>query len=223
MSRKPRNRGADSANRHNNRRDGLFASYSERREAIRQRLADFRAVPPAGYFYELAYCLMTPQSKAAHAYAVVGLLRACRFMESPFDAQNLLRTKAHYIRFHRTKARHLLAAHAQMQEISNTLSSKNDALSLREWLVSNVNGLGMKEATHFLRNIGRNDGLAILDRHILRNLVRYGAIRRIPTSLTRKKYLQVERKFVEFSHKVGIPLDELDLLFWSMETGEIRK
>jgi N-glycosylase/DNA lyase len=84
-------------------------------------------------------------------------------------------------------------------------------------------GLGYKEATHFLRNIGLNGGLAILDRHILRNLKRYGAIRSVPTSLSRKKYLSVERSFARFSERIGITLDELDLVFWSMETGVIRK
>ena len=94
---------------------------------------------------------------------------------------------------------------------------------MREWLVKNVSGLGYKEATHFLRNIGRNGGLAILDRHILRNLKRYGAIRSLPTSLSRKHYLSIERRFKTFADRIGIPIDELDLLFWSMETGEIRK
>jgi N-glycosylase/DNA lyase len=94
---------------------------------------------------------------------------------------------------------------------------------LREWLVKNVKGLGYKEATHFLRNVGRSNGLAILDRHILRNLKRYGAIRAIPKTLSKKEYFRIERRFREFADAVGIPIDELDLLFWSMETGEIRK
>ncbi|HEX9829408.1 MAG TPA: hypothetical protein VGB10_04275 [Bacteroidota bacterium] len=89
--------------------------------------------------------------------------------------------------------------------------------------MKNVMGLGYKEATHFLRNIGKNDGLAILDRHILRNLKRYGAIRSLPDTLSRKQYLSIEKRFMKFSERVGIPVDELDLLFWSMETGEIRK
>jgi N-glycosylase/DNA lyase len=74
-----------------------------------------------------------------------------------------------------------------------------------------------------MRNIGRNEGLAILDRHILRNLKRYGVISQIPASLSKKKYFSIERRFNRFAEKIGIPVDELDLLFWSMETGEIRK
>jgi N-glycosylase/DNA lyase len=80
----------------------------------------------------------------------------------------------------------------------------------------------MKEASHFLRNIGVR-GLAILDRHIFRHLIRLQVIRAMPKSLTKKRYLSIEKKWHRFADDVGISLDELDLLFWSMETGEIRK
>ena len=89
--------------------------------------------------------------------------------------------------------------------------------------MKNVNGLGYKETSHFLRNIGLGKNFAILDRHILKNLKRYGVIKSIPKTLTRKKYLEIERKMKKFSEKIKIPLAELDLLFWSEETGEIFK
>jgi N-glycosylase/DNA lyase len=111
----------------------------------------------------------------------------------------------------------------QFPVIAQKLSEQVSALDLREWLVKNVLGLGYKEASHFLRNIGKNDGLAILDRHILRNLNRLGVIDSIPKSISKKHYLEIERCFSKFSLDLGIALDELDLVFWSMETGEIRK
>jgi len=92
----------------------------------------------------------------------------------------------------------------------------------REWLVENVKGYGFKEASHFLRNIGYRE-LAILDRHILKYLVEFGVIEKVPKSLTKKNYMEIEEKFKQFSGRVGIPMDELDLLFWSLETGEIFK
>jgi N-glycosylase/DNA lyase len=88
--------------------------------------------------------------------------------------------------------------------------------------VVNVKGMGWKEASHFLRNIGYRD-LAILDRHILRNLKLHGVIRSYPASLTPKRYLAIEKAFERFASAVGIPMDELDLLFWSRETGTILK
>ena len=93
----------------------------------------------------------------------------------------------------------------------------------RAWFVREVDGLGWKEASHFLRNIGRGERLAILDRHILRNLLRHGVIRRMPRTLTANRYLTIESKMERFSDDVEIPMAALDLLFWSRETGEVFK
>ena len=76
--------------------------------------------------------------------------------------------------------------------------------------------------SHFLRNTG-HENLAILDRHILKNLIKLNVIKEIPKTLTPKAYLDIEERFKRFSDKAGIGMDELDLLFWSMETGEVFK
>jgi N-glycosylase/DNA lyase len=65
--------------------------------------------------------------------------------------------------------------------------------------------------------------MAILDVHILRNLQKYGVIDKVPSSLTKKTYLDIEARMRKFSRKVRIPLEELDLLFWSKETGFVFK
>jgi N-glycosylase/DNA lyase len=197
--------------------------YAIRKEIIRSRLSEFAAVPPSEYFYELVYCLLTPQSSARNAEQVVLQLRNAEFQYTDVDPEPFLRQKKYYIRFHRTKSRHLLQMKDQFSLIAEKLSEPVIAPEMRDWLVKNVLGLGYKEASHFLRNIGKNDDLAILDRHILRNLKRLGVISSIPKSISRKQYLNIEKRFSKFAMKTGIPLDELDLVFWSMETGEIRK
>ena len=201
----------------------LVALYEGRKSAIQARLNDFSRVQPSDYFYELLYCLMTPQSSAEHAEKAVNALQRAGFADVELNPESILRTKEHYIRFHKTKAKHLIHVKNEFPSIVNTLSNGGSAFEQREWLVAHVKGLGYKEATHFLRYIGRNGGLAILDRHILRNLKRFGVIRSVPQSLSRKKYFVIESRFAAFAHSVRIPVDELDLLFWSMETGEIRK
>jgi N-glycosylase/DNA lyase len=203
--------------------DDLRRRHRESRREIRLRLAEFAAVPPSEYFYELLYCLLTPQSRAKNAETVISLLRALGFNHQEVDPEPILRSSAHYIRFHRTKTHHLLRVKEQFDVVALAIERERRATHLRDWLVANVKGLGMKESTHFLRNIGRSDGLAILDRHILRNLVRFGMIGRVPDSLTKKQYLRIEKRWMKFSEEIEIPQDELDLLFWSMETGEIRK
>jgi len=203
--------------------DELARSYKERRTPIRKRLKEFSEVQPSDYFYELVYCLLTPQSSAKHAEQVVSLLRTAGFHKKSINPVPFLRRKECYIRFHNTKSQHLLRMKVQFPAIAQKLSEPVLALELREWLVKNVLGLGYKEASHFLRNIGRNDGLAILDRHILRNLKRLGVIRSIPKSISKKHYLEIEQRFSRFAIDLGIAIDELDLVFWSMETGEILK
>jgi N-glycosylase/DNA lyase len=93
----------------------------------------------------------------------------------------------------------------------------------REWLVANINGMSYKEASHFLRNIGMGQDLAILDRHILKNLVRLGVIQEIPSSISPRKYLDIEEKMRRFCTREKIPMDHLDMLLWCRETGEIFK
>ena len=201
----------------------LRALHTSNRDAIRKRLGEFKCVPQSEYFYEIAYCLLTPQTSAENAEKVIRALQQREFHVHPFDPVTILGNRSMYIRFHATKSKYLLRLRSEFDSILSAVIGANDSFELREWLVKNVRGLGLKEATHFLRNVGRNGGLAILDRHILRNLQRYGAIRSIPKSLTRKHYFRIERSFTKFAGQIGIPVDELDLLFWSMETGVIRK
>ncbi len=96
---------------------------------------------------------------------------------------------------------------------------------LRNWLAENIHGLGLKEASHFLRNIGKsNNQIAILDRHILRNLHELGIISEEDLTIKgTRHYMKLEKQFLAFAHQIGISIDELDLLFWSQETGEIFK
>jgi N-glycosylase/DNA lyase len=216
MDRRPHNPGEEQL-------IALRAMHVAKGAAIRSRLREFSRVPPRDYFYELLYCLLTPQTSAENAGRVVEQLRQAEFESRSIDPEPFLRSKSSYIRFHRTKGRHLVSLKGNFPAVLALLANGFPPLERRDRLIKQVKGLGLKEATHFLRNIGRNGGLAILDRHILRNLKRYGVIRSSPKSLTRKRYLSIERRFMKFSERVGIPVDELDLLFWSMETGVIRK
>jgi N-glycosylase/DNA lyase len=200
----------------------LTSQFEKTKDAIRNRLEEFSRVPSSEYYYELAYCLLTPQSSAVNAGKVVERLKAIDLLNRPRDPAPILRSTNSYIRFHNTKAKHLLDARLQMETIREILSNGFTNLEMREWLVKNVKGLGWKEASHFLRNIGHRN-LAILDRHILRNLKKHGAIRSTPKSLTQREYLRIEQRFMRFAESVGISMDELDLLFWSMETGAILK
>ncbi|MCK5571482.1 MAG: N-glycosylase/DNA lyase [Bacteroidetes bacterium] len=200
----------------------LHAAFEERKTAIRRRLDDFVTVRPQEYFHELAYCILTPQSSATHAAAAIEVLRSLNCWN---DREILTRTLSRpqvYVRFHNTKAERLAEAYTQFPGIMYRLKTYRSSHDIRGWLVENVRGLGWKEASHFLRNIGHRN-LAILDRHILKNLRKHGVLASLPKTLTRRNYLAIEQHFSDFAERIGLTMDELDLLFWSTETGQILK
>jgi N-glycosylase/DNA lyase len=67
------------------------------------------------------------------------------------------------------------------------LRSFSDPFARRDWLAQEkqVKGLGYKEASHFLRNIGVK-GHAILDKHVMRCLADVGVIDSAKPPSTRK-------------------------------------
>jgi len=104
------------------------------------------------------------------------------------------------------------------------LRSFKDPFERRDWLAQEkqVKGLGYKEASHFLRNIGVK-GHAILDKHVMRCLAEVGVIDSARPPSTRTKYLEVEQQLILFARDIGVDFDELDLVLWSMKTGEVLK
>ncbi|MES2765089.1 MAG: DNA lyase [Bacteroidota bacterium] len=200
----------------------LFKEYESRRDAIQQRLTDFKNVPESAYFYELCYCICTPQSKARNAFKVQAILEERGFLKTPFDPTEILRAPEHYIRFHNNKAISLLKAREIYPEVLKVLKSDLPNSEKRLWLFKNIRGFGLKEASHFMRNIGF-ENMGILDRHILKHLVKCGVFGELPLIGSPKQYLAVEEAFKTFSDTIGIPMDEIDQLFWSIEAGEILK
>jgi N-glycosylase/DNA lyase len=84
-----------------------------------------------------------------------------------------------------------------------------------------VPGLGMKESSHFLRNIGHGDDLAILDVRILRKLQEFGVIKAVRETLTPGQYISIEEKMRQWAKEIDIPLGELDLLLWTEGDAQI--
>lgn len=202
----------------------LKKEHKKIKRDIRARLLEFLNVREDEYFYELMYCLFTPQSSASNCFIAVEEIKKTDYLSKPFPLKNLLHQKnGVYIRFHNNKERYVVEAREKINDILLNIIQIKEPFLLREWLVYNVKGLSYKEATHFLRNIGRNGDLAILDRHILKNLLAAGVINEMPKTLTKLKYYEIEKLFQEFSDQIRIPINELDLLFWSFGTGIILK
>ncbi len=203
--------------------------YRQKRADIERRLHDFRDVyaqPDEEIFAELCFCLLTPQTKAKSADHVIRKLKEKNLLLAG-SAGEIKKWMAP-IRFNNNKSGYIVDARKAFSDSNGNIEikkhlEKKGTKELRLWLVQNVRGYGLKEASHFLRNIGFGDDIAILDRHILKNLAKYSVIPEVPKSLTDKKYLEIEEKMRQFSQKIAIPMSHLDLLWWSEETGEIFK
>jgi N-glycosylase/DNA lyase len=202
--------------------EDLKKSYLLWADRIQSKLREFTKIPRDGYFYELCFCICTPQSKAASAMLVQNKLMQIDFLNNDIDPIDIISSPANYIRFHNQKSINLCRIKKQWKEISGLLDSELTNVEKRNWLAKNVRGIGYKESSHFLRNIGYRD-LAILDRHILRNLVACGLFDEIPKIGTAVQYFAVEKQFGEFATEMNMSMDELDLLFWSKMTGCIIK
>lgn len=170
---------------------------------------------------ELCFCILTPQSKAEICWDCIKRLNTEKLLL--FGTKDQIRKHLKGVRFYRTKAESIIKARTLLKDVIDILKKEKDPKIIRKYLVKNIRGLGMKEATHFLRNIGRSNDLAILDRHILRRLHKLGIIEKVPQSLSVKKYIEIEKKMQKFAKKIKIPVSHLDLLFWYQETGRIFK
>ncbi len=203
--------------------EDLQSLLDAERGAIESRLSDFRAVPRDQWFYELCFCICTPQSSALHAHEVTTELQRRNFLKVGGNVEPVLRNPACYIRFHTTKSRRLHLLRENWSAVDAEIAAHfNNPFFLRKRLVERVHGFGFKEASHALRNIGLR-GLAILDRHLLRNLVACRVFEDIPSVSTEKTYLHVEQRFTDYSAEIGVSIDVLDLLFWRKQTGFIFK
>ncbi len=213
---------------HKTTKEEIEQIYDEIKPTIESRIKDFEDVWDEGdkrVFDEMVFCLFTPQSKAKVCWNTVQDLKESDLLLE--GEEDTISDEIKRVRFRNNKAGYLVEARDKFIEnnrsIKEKISSFEDQKKAREWIVDNVKGLGYKEASHFLRNIGQGENLAILDRHILRNLERLDIIDEIPKTLTKKRYLDIEKKMKGFSDEIDIPLGHLDLVLWYKETGEVFK
>ena len=209
----------------------LKKDYRVKRPHIVKRLAEFKAAFDRGdqaIFEELCYCILTAGSSAKMGMRTVEALRDLL----PNGGLRVLqqRARAHHVRFWRIRPAYIVHTRECLRdvcglELRSFIQSFDSPEALRDFFAGNKNikGLGYKETSHFLRNIGFR-GYAILDKHILNSLGELGVISKgtRPPS-TRTRYLTIEKKLRQFSREIGIDMDHMDLLLWSRKTGVILK
>lgn len=171
------------------------------------------------WFSELCFCILTANAKARTALSIEKELGKKGFHTSSIGVvRDCIQRNKH--RFHNRKAEYIVEARKH-KDIKTKLANMREE-DAREWLVRNIKGLGYKESSHFLRNIGFKN-LAILDRHIINIMHEYKLLQSAKRPSTKKEYLAIEEKFKELANQCEMSSAELDLYLWYLKTGEILK
>lgn len=207
--------------------DALVKSIEELKSSrvsgfVAKRAQEFKDMGERGnesWFSELCFCILTANSTAKLGIKIQMELGGGFLTIPEEELRGRLKELGH--RFYNKRSEFITSAR-KFSRIKDIATKFSDVRLAREWLVENVEGIGYKEASHFLRNVGF-DGVAILDRHILTLMREYKLIEQVPGTLTKRRYLEIEEKLKGLAEKVDLSLAELDLYLWYMKTGEVLK
>jgi N-glycosylase/DNA lyase len=169
-------------------------------------------------FKELCFCILTANFNAEKSIKIQKEIGDGFLFLDKKELEKKLKELGH--RFPKTRASYIVEARKFKDYLKNVLENLKEE-EIREWLAKNVKGLGYKEASHFLRNIGYKN-FAIIDFHILDLLEKFGLMKK-PKVMTRKKYIEIESLLREIARKAKVNLAELDLYLWFLETGKVLK
>lgn len=187
-----------------------------------EEFASFTHKSDEEWFSELCFCILTANAKAKTALAVQNDLGFNGFYTLS-EADLVKKLLYHKHRFHNIKSSRIVLArqHKNIKDIISSITKTQGQIAARDWLVKNVKGLGLKEASHFLRNTG-HENVAIIDRHIIALLEEHGVIE-TPKAVTPKIYAELEARCNDLSHRLNISLSKLDLCMWYLKTGQVLK
>lgn len=202
---------------------------TEVKSRVNERIKEFESIDKTNsdaLFSELCFCMLTANFQAEKSIKIQREL--CNEFSTLPEEELAKKLKNLGHRFPPQRAEFIVKAREHKNILTEIIKNKNEQ-EIRNWLTEKINGekrvkgLGMKESSHFLRNIGFKN-LAIIDFHIIDLLVSEGLIEKPNSkSPTKNKYLEIEQVLKEIAEKSGLNLAELDLYLWYIETGKILK
>jgi N-glycosylase/DNA lyase len=210
----------------------IRAAHAVRKKQIRERLAQFRKLwreaSDEQLWEELVFCIFTAGASAKMGYRAVEATRALLLDGKQEDMATALRAAGAH-RFPNERPEYIVVTRNYLREhcdlaLRKKLQSFISPIERRDWLAQEkrIKGMGYKEASHFLRNVGFK-GHAILDKHVMSCLWELKVVENRKPPATRTRYLETELKLKEFAAEIGIDFEELDLVLWSIKTGEVLK
>lgn len=222
--------------------DELLSVKEEVKPFVERRLSEFKNLgqrgkttfdfrPFADYVYEadlfseLCFCILTANSSALTGIKLQKTIGIEGFKSMSLEElERTIALAGH--RFARQRAERIVKAREKFEKVVELIKDSKNSKEIRE-LISDacssykIEGFGLKESSHFLRNIGFDD-LAIVDRHIFRYLKEKGLVPDYKT-MTRKIYLEAEKRLQEVCATLGMSQAELDLYIFYYKTGKVLK
>lgn len=210
----------------------MVATHRARRKDIKKRLGEFQEVwrhgSDARLWEELVYCIFTAGASARMGLNAIDAVKSLLLDGEPEEMTQVLREAGAH-RFPVARPRYIVTTRNYFRvnfgmALRERLRSFSDPFERRDWLAQEkqIKGLGYKESSHFLRNVGVK-GHAILDKHVMRCLAEMNIVDTARPPANRRNYLEVEQEFRRFAQQIKVDFDELDLVLWSIKTGEILK
>jgi N-glycosylase/DNA lyase len=192
------------------------------KDLINVRIKEFSSLKKKNedhIFKELCFCIMTANCGAAKCIEIHEKIGDNFLTLEENQLANKFKELGY--RFPNIRSNYILKAREKKTELWNKINNDLNSNELREWIVKNIKGIGYKEGSHFLRNIGFRN-YAIIDFHIVDVLVKHNVIEK-PKALGKNKYLEIEASLEQIGKRLDLSLAELDLYLWYMETGKVLK
>jgi len=196
--------------------------YDNIRRIVGRRIREFEEIGKSNIsriFIEFSYCILTANYRADRCIEIQENIGE-GFINYPLK-KLISKLKEMRYRYPYKRAKYIVEARDKI-DLLEEITYRDSSLHIkRDKLSKNFRGIGYKEASHFLRNIGYKN-IAIIDRHVFNILVKNGYIEK-DTRLNKSNYIKIEKILSDIANKLGITLAELDLYLWYMETGKILK
>lgn len=205
--------------------DQITERIAANRRTVVRKNADLR--------YELVACLLGSQVRAESADAALDRLckaslltdKRWQVTDDDFESEvgailadlhtNVSQRSSY--RFPQMRARQLAQMRKTLQAkpLSERLPPEGPIKEIRANLVRDMPGIGPKQASMFLRNIGMSYDIAILDVHVLAFFQRLGLLPKYGVELsTLKRYEQTEVIASQYAAECGHPVGFIDWAIW---------
>lgn len=204
----------------------LVTQYISNKKEINKKLTQFKQLQNKGdkeWTEELIFCIFAANSSASMGLKAVELVKPYLQAREKEKIQQALRGK---VRFYNIRAKYLLYNLNIIDNLPNGFYNEITKLKgfheKRLHIKHLFKGIGNKEASHLLRNLGYS-GYAIIDKHILNTLQQLELTKTTISPKTYDEYIQIEELIKNLATELNINMDALDLVMWSNITGEIIK